>query len=155
MRYNKKDKVPERIMGCECIHLDESPAFNLYVSRIGNNKIEAARNLEFAAKTGNVSIPEGTLAYIYPTSQGIYEAAFGPKQKENNSPTKILHGDELRRYIDRIPGRNIEEKLRNLTESARQGTISKRTAQGMIDALCKGNKKTSEERDESLDGSLL
>jgi hypothetical protein len=155
MRYNRKDKIPERIMGCKCIHLDEVPPFDLYSSRIGNNKIEAARNLEFAAKTGNVSIPEGTLAYIYPTSQGIYEAAFGPEQEKDNSPARILHGEEMRRYIARIPGRNIEEKLRNLTESARQGTISKRTAQGMIDALCNGNQKTSEEKDESLDGSLL
>ncbi len=132
------------------ILLNEVPKFDLYVSRSGNNETEALNNLKFALNRNTISVPKEAVIYVYPTCQGMYEAAFGPEQKKrNNLPTQILHGDDLRRYLEKLPGKNAFEKLRALGVSPHKyRRMSEKGARNVLEGIlksCDSDQKDTED----------
>ena len=140
----------------ERITLEETFGF-----RGGNTWRDAVDELKNALKSGSFrGVPDNAVIYATQVTPERYEAYIGiaaPKKETTNSSSLIIHGNELERYIARLPGKNLEGKLRNIKEDAQQGQISKRAARAMIDTLKGYNtlKDKDYAKDKSLEGSLL
>ena len=135
------------------INLDETFGF-----RGGNSRSQAISELKNAIRCNDIKrVPEDAVIYVEQVTPKRYEAYIGVpapevEVEENDNLPAIIPEKEMQRYIENLPGKTVQEKLRSLRDSVGgYGSMSEESVQKVLDALSKGDQKTSAEKDEAID----